>query len=57
MDRHTLGLGHINRYHVFSSTEIESHKTQLNINIVLPCEPPPSKDLAVQLPARRALVA
>lgn len=57
MDRHTLGLGHINCYRVFSSAEIKGHKTQLGINVLLPCEPLTSKDLAGQLPTRRALVA
>lgn len=57
MDGHTLGLGHINCCHVFSSADIKGHKTQLDINVLLPCEPPTSKDLAGQLPASRALVA
>lgn len=57
MDRHALGFGRINCCHVFSSAEIKGHKTQLDINVLLPCELPTSKALAGQLPVGRALVA
>lgn len=56
-DGHTLGLGHINCHHVFSSAEIKGHKILLNINVLLPCEPPAFKDFAGQMPAGRVLVA
>lgn len=56
-DGHTLGLRHINCHHVFSSAEIKGHKILLNINVLLPCEPPTFKDFAGQMPARWVLVA
>lgn len=56
-DGHTLGLGHINCHCVFSSAEIKGHKILLNINVLLPCEPPTFKDFAGQMPAGWVLVA
>lgn len=56
-DGHTLGLGHINCHHVFSSAEIKGHKILLSINVQLPCETPTFKDFAGQVPAGRVLVA
>lgn len=56
-DGHTLGLGHINCHHLFSSAEIKGHKILLNINVLLPCEPSVFKDFAGQMPAGQVLVA
>lgn len=57
MDGHTLGLRLINCHHVFSSAEIKGHKILLNINVLLPCEPPTFKDFTGQMSACWVLVA